>query len=128
MPGSAASAYKNLQPHRRAYQRLLWDLSSTSSHEAHANAAMDGLSAAAGVIAVIQISEYVASLCSKYLKAVQNAKSDIERLQGELSSLQSVLEGAQKLLDSPGGAMFEYRSSCKEMDSTTVIRNLRTCK
>ena len=64
---------------------------------------MDGLSAAASVIAVIQISESVASLCSQYFTAVKNAKPDIERLQGELSSLKTVLENARRLLEDPSG-------------------------
>ena len=65
---------------------------------------MDGLSAAASVIAVIQISESVASLCSQYLTAVKNAKPNIERLQGELGRLKTVLEGAQQILEGPNGA------------------------
>lgn len=68
---------------------------------------MDGLSAAASVIAVIQISDRVASLCSQYFKAVKDAKSDIEHLQGELSSLKVVLEGAQRLLEGQYGARLE---------------------
>lgn len=68
---------------------------------------MDGLSAAASVIAVIQISGTIASLCSQYLKGAKNAKSDIERLQGELSNLKTVLEGAQELLVGPNGARLQ---------------------
>ena len=68
---------------------------------------MDGLSAAASVIAVIQISGSVASLCSQYFKAVKNAKTDIERLQGELNSLKTTLEGAQQILQSPNGARLQ---------------------
>lgn len=70
---------------------------------------MDGLSAVASVIAVIQISGAVLSLCAQYLKAVKNAKSDIEHLQGELSGLRAVLEGAQELLESPNGARARAR-------------------
>lgn len=72
-----------------------------------ASEVMDGLSAAASVIAVIQISGTVISLCSQYLTAVKNAKSDIERLQGELRSLETVLEGAQKLVEGPNGVRLE---------------------
>ena len=68
---------------------------------------MDGLSAAASVIAVIQISERVASLCSQYFTVVKNAKSDIERLQGELHGLKTILEGAQHILEGPNGARLE---------------------
>jgi hypothetical protein len=80
---------------------------------------MDGLSAAASVIAVIQISEDVVSLCSQYLKAVKNAKPDIVRLQGELSSLKPVLEGAQKLLEGSNAARLET--------SRPLLDGLRGC-
>ena len=80
---------------------------------------MDGLSAAASIIAVIQISEDVALLCSKYLKAVKNSKSDIERLQGELTNLKPVLEGAQKLLEGPNAARLET--------SRPLLDGLRGC-
>ena len=80
---------------------------------------MDGLSAAASVIAVIQISEDVVSLCSQYLNAVKNAKSDIVRLRDELTSLNSVLEGAQKLLEGPNAARLET--------SRPLLDGLRGC-
>ena len=68
---------------------------------------MDGLSAAASVIAVIQISESVALLCSQYFTVVNNAKPDIERLQGELGRLKTVLEGAQQILESLQGTRLQ---------------------
>ena len=68
---------------------------------------MDGLSVAASVIAVIQISQSVASLCSQYFTAVKNAKPDIERLQGEVGRLKAVLEGAQQILGRPNGARLQ---------------------
>lgn len=68
---------------------------------------MDGLGAAANVIAVIDLTAKVASLCFQYSKAVKNAKSDIERLKGELDRLQTTLEGARQLLESPNGARLQ---------------------
>jgi hypothetical protein len=62
---------------------------------------MDGLSAASSVIAVVQLAGTVWSLCSDYLKEAKNAKKDIERLQGELAELETVLKGAQNLLNEP---------------------------
>jgi hypothetical protein len=103
-----------------AYTRILLDLSSIAQTVSdHASGAMDGLSAAASVIAVIQISEDVVSLCSQYLKAVKNAKSDIVRLQGELSNLKTVLEGAQKLLEGPNAVRLET--------SRLLLDGLRGC-
>src|ERR1700753_3647942 len=64
---------------------------------------MDGLSAAASVIAIIQITESAVSLCSRYFKAVKNAKHDIELLQEELGSLITILKAAQRVLEGPNG-------------------------
>ncbi|RYP17500.1 hypothetical protein DL765_004464 [Monosporascus sp. GIB2] len=68
---------------------------------------MDGLASAASVIAVIDLSAKVASLCFQYSTAVKNAKSDIERLRREVDRLKTTLEGAQRLLDSPNGARLQ---------------------
>ncbi|KAK4160154.1 ankyrin repeat-containing domain protein [Cladorrhinum sp. PSN259] len=54
-----------------------------------------------GVIAVIELLAKVASLCVQFSSAVENAKPDIERLQGELQGLEITLRGARKLLESP---------------------------
>lgn len=70
----------------------------------HINEAMDGLSAAASVIAVVQLLEGVVTLCCRYGKAVKNAKYDIERLSGELDSLKTILGDTQELLEGPNGA------------------------
>jgi hypothetical protein len=65
---------------------------------------MDGLGSAASVVAVIDLSAKVASLCFQYYSAVKNAKSDIERLHGGLGRLNITLEGVRELLESPNGA------------------------
>jgi hypothetical protein len=59
------------------------------------------LGSAASVIAVIDLSAKVASLCFRYYSAVKNARADIERLQLELESLKTALEGARRLLEGP---------------------------
>ena len=64
---------------------------------------MDAVGSAASIIAVIDLSAKVASLCFQYSAAVKNARSDVERLQGELERLKTALEGAQRLLKSPNG-------------------------
>jgi hypothetical protein len=60
---------------------------------------MDGLSGAASVIAVVDISAKIASLCVQYSVAAKNAKGDIERLQRKVHDIKIVLEELQKLLD-----------------------------
>ena len=53
---------------------------------------MDGLSSAASVIAVVDISVKVLTLCGEYASAVQGAKEEIERLTCEIEALRLVLE------------------------------------
>lgn len=59
---------------------------------------MEGLSGAANVIAVVDLSAKVASLCFQYLVAVKDAKEDIKRLQGEVNSIKDVLGAVKQLL------------------------------
>jgi Fungal N-terminal domain of STAND proteins len=60
---------------------------------------MNGLSGAANVIAVVDISAKIASLCFQYSVAVKNAKEDIGRLQRKVNDIKDVLGEVQQLLD-----------------------------
>jgi septal ring factor EnvC (AmiA/AmiB activator) len=60
---------------------------------------MDGLSGAASIIAVVDISAKVASLCFQYSVAVKNANTDIERLRKKVTDIKNVLDVVQRLLD-----------------------------
>ena len=60
---------------------------------------MDGLSAAASVIAVIDLSAKIISLCLQYSNAVKNSRKDIERLQKKVSTIKNVLGKVEQLLD-----------------------------
>jgi hypothetical protein len=59
--------------------------------------AMDGLSAAASVIAVVQVSRQVFDLCRTYYSEVKDARTDIQRLCDEVMSLQNVLTSVTHL-------------------------------
>jgi hypothetical protein len=59
---------------------------------------MDGLSAAASVTAIIDISVKVISLCFQYSVAVKDAKKDIDRLQRTVTDIKNVLEEVKRLL------------------------------
>ena len=60
---------------------------------------MDGLSGAVSIIAVVDMSAKVASLCFQYSVAVKDAKRDIERLQKKVTDIKNVLEEIRRLLD-----------------------------
>jgi hypothetical protein len=61
---------------------------------------MDGLSGAASVIAVIDISAKITSICYQYSVAVKDAKGDIERVQRKVGYIMLILEKIKELLDS----------------------------
>ena len=53
---------------------------------------MEGLGAAASVIAVVQVAAEVAKLCGGYLHDVQHARQDIDRMRVKALALHDVLE------------------------------------
>jgi ankyrin repeat domain-containing protein 50 len=65
---------------------------------------MDGLSTAASVIAVVQISGQVFNLCQTYYSEVKDARKDIQRLRNEVTSLQDVFINIRDLADAPSSA------------------------
>ncbi|KAI5465095.1 hypothetical protein BGZ63DRAFT_412496 [Mariannaea sp. PMI_226] len=75
---------------------------------------MEGLGVAASVIAVVDISIKVASLCVQYAKDVKNAAASIERLQKEVISLKGVADAIQALLSSPNGLKLEKSQRLKD--------------
>ncbi|KAK9773016.1 putative NACHT domain-containing protein [Seiridium cardinale] len=88
---------------------------------------MEGLGAAASVIAVIDLSFQVVSLCSLYFTEVGKAKADIERLQTQLNRLQATLEKTQQLLEWPNGSRLQTSRRLKDglQGSTTQLEELR---
>jgi hypothetical protein len=82
---------------------------------------MDGLSGAASVIAVIDISAKIGSLCFQYSMAVKDAKNDIERVQRKVGDITHILETIKQLLDnqdktrlSTTQGLFDWLRQCLE--------------
>ncbi|GKU08434.1 unnamed protein product [Fusarium langsethiae] len=59
----------------------------------------EALGVASSVIAVVDLSAKVLSLCSQYSQAVKNAKDDIEKLGKEVAAFQATTEELQTLID-----------------------------
>ena len=59
---------------------------------------MDGLSAAASVIAVVQISGQIFQLCQTYYLEVKDAKNDIQRLRNEVMTLRGIASSVNDLI------------------------------
>jgi len=89
---------------------------------------MEGLGAAASIIAVIELAAKVASLCLEYSSAVKNARADIDRLRQHTGSLKITVEGAQKLLQGPHGARLETSQKLLETlnDTYSQLGNIAT--
>ena len=66
---------------------------------------MDGLSGAASVIAVIDISAKIFELCQTYVSAVKEARKDIQRLRDAVTSLQDVMTDVRDLAEDPSSSI-----------------------
>jgi Fungal N-terminal domain of STAND proteins len=97
---SLSHLYKILQIHDTTYSR----------HQT----AMDGLSVASSIIAVIEVSAKVASLCAQYCNAVKKAKQDITRLQGVVGNINSIVKDCHDLLEGQHASKLESSQKLKQ--------------
>lgn len=67
---------------------------------------MDGLSAAANVIAIVELSAKIYSLCQEYYVGVKNTRRDIQRLSNEVLALHEILEKLAELVNSANASKF----------------------
>ncbi|PNP78057.1 hypothetical protein FNYG_08603 [Fusarium nygamai] len=67
----------------------------------------EALGVASSVIAVVDLSAKVFSLCLQYSGEVKNAKDDIERLRKEVTAFQDTTEKLKALLEGPRGRELE---------------------
>jgi hypothetical protein len=65
---------------------------------------MDGLSASASIITVIQVSGQIFSLCRDYYFTVKDAQDDIQLLLNELTALQDMLESVVEMVEVSGNS------------------------
>lgn len=65
---------------------------------------MEALGVAASVIAIIDLSAKIASICSQYIKDVKNAENDVRRLLQEVNKLGAIAEDIKRLLNGPRSA------------------------
>jgi len=75
---------------------------------------MTGIELAASVIAVIDMSARVSSLCFQYYTNVGNARDDIARLRKQADGLMAIVKHLQPLLDGPNGAKFETSQNLRD--------------
>lgn len=75
---------------------------------------MDGISAAASVLAVIEISAKVATLCFQYSVAVKHASNDVQRLQKKIEDIGTILKMLEQQTERPDGARLSATSKLTE--------------
>ncbi|KAJ9412841.1 hypothetical protein QL093DRAFT_2518946 [Fusarium oxysporum] len=63
----------------------------------------EALGVASSVIAVVELSVKVLSLCLQYSREVKNAKDDIERLRKEVATFKATADELKALLETPHG-------------------------
>lgn len=80
---------------------------------------MEGLAGAASVIAVIELSAKIASICVRYSLAVKDAKDDIDRFQREINSITDLLKHVKSMLERPDHTQL--------LTSTTLKDGLSSC-
>lgn len=64
---------------------------------------MEGVGAAANIIAVVDLSVKVLYLLGQYFRQVAGAKKEIQRLQKQVNSLETALRAAKRLVEGPKG-------------------------
>ncbi|KAL4992898.1 hypothetical protein BDV10DRAFT_198750 [Aspergillus recurvatus] len=80
---------------------------------------MDGLSSAASVIAVIQLTGSLVELCGGYIQKVKGARDEISNLQQVIAGLHGTLQDLQSLIESKEGKALPT--------SSRLIGNLTDC-
>jgi hypothetical protein len=85
----------------------------------------DPLSITASIIAVIQATSKVVSLCYDYRSGLKNAPSEMKQLTDEITSLRDILESILKLVDE-GGTEYTYLPTLKILTQSDGV--LPKCK
>ncbi|KAJ0335221.1 hypothetical protein COL922a_009554 [Colletotrichum nupharicola] len=80
---------------------------------------MEGVGVAANVIAVVDLSAKVASLCFQYSKEVASAQADIQRLRTQVEHLENVLRATQSLVEGSKGQPL--------LKSQELVGSIRNC-
>ncbi|KAJ4235454.1 hypothetical protein NW757_013525 [Fusarium falciforme] len=80
---------------------------------------MEGLGVAANIIAVVDLSAKVATLCLQYSKEVSSARADIERLRTQVEHLEITLRAAQRLVEGTKGQSL--------LTSQELVGSFRNC-
>lgn len=79
---------------------------------------MDGLSSAASIIAIIQLTGSIVNICRGYIQEVKDARDDIITLQQTVAGLEAIL---QKLKEIP------HDSRERKLSTSSLVDNISDC-
>ncbi|KAJ5141799.1 NACHT and WD40 domain protein [Penicillium atrosanguineum] len=87
---------------------------------------MDGISAAASVIAVIQLTGSIVKICGGYIKEVKDARKDVVSLQKEVEDLRETLEKLSGLFQGTHGMKLSTSQSLVDgtINCLSVLQDL----
>ncbi|EJP61379.1 WD40 repeat-like domain-containing protein [Beauveria bassiana ARSEF 2860] len=87
---------------------------------------MEALGVASGVIAVVELSAKVLSLCLQYSKEVKNAANNISQLRSHVSDLKLASASLHQLLNGPNASRFSTSQQLQDAigDSVLQLRRL----
>ncbi|KAM0339924.1 hypothetical protein ACHAPU_010757 [Fusarium lateritium] len=80
---------------------------------------MEGLGVAASIIAVVDLSVKVTTLCLQYSKEVSSAREDVERLRNQVEHLATTMRATQRLVQGDKGASLST--------SQALVNSFRRC-
>jgi hypothetical protein len=80
---------------------------------------MEGISAAASVIGVIQLTGSIVTICSSYLREVKSAQDDIITLQRTVAGLEGTVQRLREFLQGPHGTGL--------ITSSLLVDNITDC-
>lgn len=80
---------------------------------------MEGISAAANVVGIIQLAGSIVKICGGYLREVKNARNDIVTLQQTVTDLELIVERLKKCLQGPCGTTLALSSG--------LVRGIASC-
>lgn len=88
---------------------------------------MEGLGVTADVIASVDLTTKVATLCSQYSKEVADARADIERLHAQVEHLGTVVQTAHRLTEGPQEQLLSTSPKLIDIfqDCCVELNNLR---
>lgn len=87
---------------------------------------MEGVGAVANVVAVVNLSVKVATLCSQYAEDVRGGRHEIDELRDEVIALRRAAKSARRLLKDQHGASLEASRDMEDAlrESLNVLRRL----